>query len=98
MFDSWLEITFSEADIAETLLSSVVQLRAAWNEVIELKLKGGIVPILHFRDTCRVSNDAAFQVLLSDANLTSDQPNITIPSFYYYADLLKFLMPLHLYF
>ena len=40
VFDSWLEIKIQSAEEAEELLSSVVQLRAAWDMLIALKLKG----------------------------------------------------------
>ena len=40
VFDGWLEVTIPDSEAAEQLISSVLQLRAAWNTLIELKLKG----------------------------------------------------------
>ena len=55
--DEWLEVRFEEADIAEGIMSSVVQLRTTWLQLIHLKLHSKLplvnlhVCILSFPET-----------------------------------------------
>ena len=38
--DSWLEFRFLESEVGERVLSHVVELRSAWNKLIQAKLNG----------------------------------------------------------
>ena len=38
--DGWLEIKFPDAEIAQDILSSVIMLRATWQNLLQLRLQG----------------------------------------------------------
>ena len=40
--DGWLEIKFPDAEVAQDTLSSVIMLRATWQNLLQLRLQGTV--------------------------------------------------------